>query len=152
MKRLVFMMVTVAGVVIFVFAMGTLLLSVLHNVSELQEELRATREYQTLGVCNDTPYNYCSSCKDLFHILTELEQKISTQLGNLGAGKEVDDTIPRPPQGSLVHDIVHGETLSSISLFYGVSVDALVTYNEIRNANWIYAGSALQIPGTSKRS
>ena len=61
-----------------------------------------------------------------------------------------NETPTRPPQKTLVHDVVCGETLSSISLLYGVSVDAIVTYNEIFNVNQIYAGSALLIPGVSE--
>lgn len=46
-----------------------------------------------------------------------------------------------------VYEIVWGDTLSELSLKFGVSVDALANYNQIRDPNLIYADSALRIPG-----
>jgi len=129
--------------------MGVLLSGILRNVSDLQVlgNSNKTPEYPSLEACNYAPYNYCSSCKSLLHIFAELKSKESTQSGNTGAGVEADNVATRPPQLPLVHDVLCGETLSSISQLYGVSVDAIMAHNEIRDANRIYAGSALQIPG-----
>lgn len=49
-------------------------------------------------------------------------------------------------QGGTVHQVKHGETLYSIANRYGVTVDALLQYNGIRNANLVYAGQSIQIP------
>jgi LysM repeat protein len=46
-----------------------------------------------------------------------------------------------------VHVVQRGETLSSIAWRYGTSVNALVQANGLRNANYIYAGQRLTIPG-----
>lgn len=46
-----------------------------------------------------------------------------------------------------IYEIIWGDTLSELSLKFGVSVDALANYNQIRDPNLIYAGSALRIPG-----
>lgn len=45
-----------------------------------------------------------------------------------------------------IHIIAEGQTLSSISAQYGVSVDAIALTNRIQDLNMIYAGSALVIP------
>ena len=45
-----------------------------------------------------------------------------------------------------VHVIQRGETLTKIAKQYGVSVEALVKANNIKNANTIFAGSTLNIP------
>lgn len=45
-----------------------------------------------------------------------------------------------------IHIIAEGQTLSSISAQYGVSVDAIALVNHIQFVDMIYAGSALVIP------
>ena len=45
-----------------------------------------------------------------------------------------------------VYIIKPGDTLSDISVAFGISVDAIANLNEIRDVNLIYADSALQIP------
>jgi LysM repeat protein len=47
------------------------------------------------------------------------------------------------------HTVRIGETLSSISRMYNVSVQALMAANNIYNPNVIYAGQTLCIPGTT---
>jgi LysM repeat protein len=47
-----------------------------------------------------------------------------------------------------VHVVQRGETLYSIALRYGTSVAALVQANGLPNANYIYAGQRLTIPGS----
>jgi LysM repeat protein len=46
-----------------------------------------------------------------------------------------------------VHVVQRGETLYSIAVRYGTSVSALVQANGLRNANFIYVGQRLTIPG-----
>lgn len=45
-----------------------------------------------------------------------------------------------------VYIVQRGDTLSSISARYGVSVDKIANENQIRDVNLIYTGSALVIP------
>jgi LysM repeat protein len=49
--------------------------------------------------------------------------------------------------GGGVHVVQRGQTLSSIALRYGTTVSALVRANGLRNANFIYVGQRLIIPG-----
>ena len=49
-------------------------------------------------------------------------------------------------QGDNVYIISRGDTLTSISAHYGVSVDEIAKYNQISDVNMIYADSALRIP------
>jgi lipoprotein-anchoring transpeptidase ErfK/SrfK len=59
---------------------------------------------------------------------------------------------PNSPQGPTVqtgattHVVARGENLYRIGLRYGVSVQALVWANGLRNANTVYAGQRLVIP------
>lgn len=46
-----------------------------------------------------------------------------------------------------VHVVQRGETLASIARRYGVTVDRLARANNLRNANLIYVGQRLRIPG-----
>lgn len=46
----------------------------------------------------------------------------------------------------VIHIVQPGDTLSSISAQYGVSVDVIAKANKIRNVNLIYDDSALKIP------
>lgn len=46
-----------------------------------------------------------------------------------------------------VHVVQPGETLSSIAARYGTSVQAFVQANGLRNANFVWAGQRLAIPG-----
>jgi LysM repeat protein len=48
-----------------------------------------------------------------------------------------------------VHVVQAGETLYSIARRYGSSVSAFVQANGLRNANFIYVGQRLRIPGSS---
>ncbi|WP_431823328.1 LysM peptidoglycan-binding domain-containing protein [Burkholderia sp. F1] len=53
------------------------------------------------------------------------------------------------PQRPRVHIVQSGETLSAISAKYGVTVDAMVAANGLKDANHIYARQHLTIPATS---
>lgn len=52
-----------------------------------------------------------------------------------------------PPSGEGVYTVRYGDTLYSIALHFGVSVQAVVQANGITNPNRIYAGQRLAIPG-----
>jgi LysM repeat protein len=47
------------------------------------------------------------------------------------------------------HTVKFGDTLNSVSRLYGVSVQTLMAANNIYNANLIYAGQSLCIPGST---
>ncbi len=56
-----------------------------------------------------------------------------------------------PPlqEGEVVHVVQAGETLSLIAQQYGATVEAIVTANQIENADWISVGQRLRIPSSS---
>ncbi len=58
----------------------------------------------------------------------------------------------RGSSGGSVHVVRRGQTLSSIARRYGRSVAAFVRVNGIRNANRIYVGQRLRIPGKGTTS
>jgi len=151
LKRLLSIIGALVGVTVFVFAMGVLLFGILRNVSDLQEMTQGNgpvepSERPSFEECQHALYIYCSSCGNIFQLYLKSKQEIGAENESKEENDE-GDMATRPPQLPLIHDVLHGETLSSISLLYGVSVDAIVAYNEIRDVNRIYAGSALQIPG-----
>lgn len=72
--------------------------------------------------------------------------------GKDGAEGENDKGEASKPENSVeyksdtTHMVEWGETLTSISMRYGVSVDMLAEYNHIRDVNLIYADSAMLVP------
>lgn len=54
-----------------------------------------------------------------------------------------------PDPASTVYVVQRGDTLARIAARYGVSISALAAANGIRNANLIYTGQRLVIPGKS---
>ena len=54
-----------------------------------------------------------------------------------------------PDQGGQTHVVQAGETLYSIATRYGVTVEAIMAANDLANANFIYVGQRLVIPGGS---
>jgi LysM repeat protein len=62
----------------------------------------------------------------------------------------IQPALAAPPvQGTFVHIVQWGETLSGIAVRYGATVGALAYANGIGNANRIYAGQRLLIPGAT---
>ena len=57
-----------------------------------------------------------------------------------------------PELASTVYVVQRGDSLSRIAARYGVSVSALAAANGIRNANLVYTGQRLLIPGASSGS
>jgi LysM repeat protein len=54
--------------------------------------------------------------------------------------------VPTSPEGSRTHTVQMGETLFSIALLYGVSVQDIALANNLPNPNFIYPGQTLVIP------
>jgi LysM repeat protein len=48
------------------------------------------------------------------------------------------------------HVVMAGETLTSIALRYGTTVGALATANGLNNADYVYVGQVLNVPGGSR--
>ena len=61
----------------------------------------------------------------------------------------VISSTPVAAQGSTVHVVQRGETLSQIALRYGTTVSALMQANGLGNANFIWWGQRLRIPGSA---
>ncbi|MFN8596401.1 MAG: PA14 domain-containing protein [Anaerolineae bacterium] len=55
---------------------------------------------------------------------------------------------PVPQTGGFYYTIKVGDTLSAIATRYGVSIYAIMRANNIANANFIYAGMIIWIPGS----
>ena len=56
---------------------------------------------------------------------------------------------PVAAAGNTVHVVQRGETLARIAARYGTTVTRLVQTNGLRNANFIWWGQRLIIPGSS---
>lgn len=73
--------------------------------------------------------------------------QVSTNAGSWGKGTQTVSSQPSPTLESTNTYLVQpGDTLSSIALHFGTSVDELVRKNNIRNPNLIYAGQVITIP------
>lgn len=57
--------------------------------------------------------------------------------------------VPAVEQGPVYHAVQPGETLASIARTYGVTWPDIANANGLANANQIYSGQQLLIPGTS---
>jgi LysM repeat protein len=75
--------------------------------------------------------------------------RISGAAGSSGGSSRGGGTVP---SGGAIHVVQRGETLASIARRYGTSVSALVQANGLRNANFIWVGQQLRIPGASGSS
>lgn len=73
--------------------------------------------------------------------------QVSTNAGSWGKGTQGASSQPLSTLDSTnIYLVQPGDTLSSIALHFGTSVDELVRKNNIRNPNLIYGGQALTIP------
>ncbi len=62
----------------------------------------------------------------------------------------VDAALPTDaPTQTVTHVVARGESLSMIARSYGVSMNAIIAANNIRNPNTIFAGQRLTIPGAN---
>lgn len=57
-----------------------------------------------------------------------------------------DEPLGRPLRAEQVYGIKWGDNLCGISRTYGVSVDEIASYNQIKNPDLIWAGSSIIIP------
>lgn len=63
-------------------------------------------------------------------------------------GQQLTIPVPdEPGQGTTIHVVQSGESISSIALLHGVSPTELADFNEIENWDLIYVGQTLNIPG-----
>lgn len=75
-----------------------------------------------------------------------------SESGDEAEAEKIDKTVQpgvaevEPVAEPTVYIVQRGDTLSSISARYGVSVDKIANENQIRDVNLIYTGSALVIP------
>lgn len=75
------------------------------------------------------------------------------QWGGKGGKPSHHGGHPHPPRkGGAVYVVQHGDTLSAIAGRYGTSVAAIVHANHIPNADLIYPGQRVRIPGASTSS
>jgi LysM repeat protein len=65
---------------------------------------------------------------------------------NLGI---ITNTVPMTTAAPVYHTVQAGETLSSIGQFYGVAWGDIAAANGLANANQIFSGQQLSIPGAS---
>lgn len=53
-------------------------------------------------------------------------------------------------EGDVVHIVARGDTMSEIAELYGVTVEDIVLANNLPDANYIFVGQRLTIPGTAE--
>lgn len=147
LRRMFYITLTVFSAVVLAVSMTVLVPGILGNVTARNYISYASATMDTSDTMklstdpNDiSSYNYYTSQNSEYQLyLKSIYNKID---------KNYEGDLSRPPGTPIVHDIVPGETLSTISSSYGISVDELVEQNHIFNPNLIYSGSALQIPAS----
>lgn len=127
-------------------------------------------EYKDYQVTSEPDYNYFPSCNNV-----QLFQFTSTYVsggldGNVdftgitengykgGDAQKPKTTTPAITTGKQLHQDTHnytvksGDTLSAIASRYGMTVNALVMLNGIKNANLIYPGQSLRVADSGQGS
>lgn len=127
-------------------------------------------EYKDYQVTSEPDYNYFPSCNNV-----QLFQFTSTYVsggldGNVdftgitengykgGNAQKPQTSTPAITTGKQLHQDTHnytvksGDTLSTIASRYGMTVNALVTLNGIKNANLIYPGQSLRVADSGQGS
>lgn len=127
-------------------------------------------EYKDYQVTSEPDYNYFPSCNNV-----QLFQFTSTYVsggldGNVdftgitengykgGNAQKPQTSTPAITTGKQLHQDTHnytvksGDTLSAIASRYGMTVNALVTLNGIKNANLIYPGQSLRVADSRQGS
>jgi LysM repeat protein len=75
---------------------------------------------------------------------------LSLFLAVLALGWITSGTAASPPdQGPVIHVVKAGEALSSIAAQYGVSLDAIIQTNKLKDPEYIFAGQRLIIPNAT---
>lgn len=127
-------------------------------------------DYKDYQVTSEPDYNYFPSCNNV-----QLFQFTSTYVsggldGNVdftgitengykgGNAQKPQTSTPAITTGKQLHQDTHnytvksGDTLSAIASRYGMTVNALVTLNGIKNANLIYPGQSLRVADSGQGS
>lgn len=63
-----------------------------------------------------------------------------------GMALYIPPSSPPPPTYVIPYYVQYGDTVRRIADMYGVSIDAIVSYNNLWNPNYIYVGQLLYIP------
>ena len=90
------------------------------------------------------PNNNVSSDKEIVTIDNNGSNTSSSSLNSGNAGTQYIEREVTP--SGVTHVVTPFDTLSGLSLRYGVSVDAIAKLNHIEDVNMIYDGSVLLIP------
>ena len=77
-------------------------------------------------------------------LLSSNREKLANAIA--GAAQDYVESVAVYEQTGTKHTVKRGDTLSSIAKKYGVTVDAIVKANNIKNKNIIHTGSVLVIP------
>lgn len=99
------------------------------------------------GIDGDVDLDYFKSTILIDNSSSGEDTGSSSADSNGGTGSS--DTDSNGPPTETVYTIKYGDTLSAIANRYDTTVSALVSLNAIANANLIYAGDTLLIPGTA---
>lgn len=67
------------------------------------------------------------------------------ELGNI-VTEIINQVVPPPPDGPLIHIVQRGETLFGIARLYDTSMAGIIEANNLANANSIFVGQELIIP------
>jgi N-acetylmuramoyl-L-alanine amidase len=106
-----------------------------------QKSLSLTRLTTCPSVLLETMF--LSNPGDYEYLLKAENQK---SFGN-AIGKAIQEYLEsNAAEETLIYTVKKGDSLKRIAKAYGVTVDTIVKYNQIKNINYIYVGQTLEIP------
>lgn len=159
-----------AGYTAVLYGYRSFLTSHLDLASIAKQYPLALAEYKDYKVTSEPDYNYFPSFDNVqifqftsTYVAGGLDGDVDftgiTENGyNGGNAQKPKTTTPAITTGKQLHQSTHnytvsyGDTLSSIASRYGMTVNALVTLNGIKNPNWIYPGQVLRVADSGQGS
>lgn len=123
---------------------------ILNEISQLGFRNRGVKDRRDLFVINKTimpalliECAFCDSPKDMAHY--DCNAVAKAIVSGILKGFEITPKAEKEENNPIYHSVVSGETLWWISRNYGVTIDSLVSLNQLKDRNLIYVGQKIRI-------
>jgi LysM repeat protein len=124
----------------------TIVVVVVVGTDRVEVRVQVTSPNGQVDILVQTPINPCDSQGgDEQNAQPQDAQTLDTQTQD--AQSQDAQPVAAPTAVPAYHQVVAGETVATIAAHYGVTGQAIMQANKLRNANLIYVGQRLVIPG-----